>query len=368
VAASTRLFVIPNGALIPARGHYLAVNSLGFSLSNYPAAAPGSGVGFGDNTYATDIGDSEGIALFNTANTASYSTTTRLDAVGIAAPPPKPAGPGAAGRSAPQVSDPLFAEGTPIPSVVTIANEHSWVRRLETGRPLDTNNNATDFVLVSTFPGQFEGFLPAVLGAPGPESSQSPVQRNNLIKASFVDGGCHETSDPALACARTRYVSDTGTNRTFGTMRIRRRWTNATELFVSRLRFRVVDVTTDGSPAVCAACAQADLRALSSADETGLLLSGGGTADTFGLTLEEPPAQPEGGGLNSTLAAGVVTLDAPLGPGESVNLNFLLGVERQGVFRFYVNVEILSGPPPVVELGTRPSKVRGRHRLGRRKN
>jgi hypothetical protein len=272
------------------------------------------------------------------------------------------------------VSDPLFAEGTPIPSNVTIANEHSWVRKLETGRPQDTNDNAADFVLVSTFPGQFEGALPAVLGAPGPESTQSPIQRNDLVKASLIDAGCYETADPTLACGRTRYQplppaagkAGVGTNQTtFGTMRIRRRWTNNTGEFVTRLRFRVVDVTTGGSPNVCGGCQQADVRALSSENETGLVLSGGGTADTFGLTLEQPPAQnEEGGGLNSTLSAGTASLLAPLAPGDSINLNFLLGVEQTGVFRFFVNVEVLSGPAP--ENVTPTSKVRPRRRSTRK--
>jgi hypothetical protein len=72
---------IPNGTVIPARGHYLCVNSVGFSLGAYPA---GSGtIGTGDATYTTDIPDNAGIALFNN-NTGggSYSLANRLDAVG----------------------------------------------------------------------------------------------------------------------------------------------------------------------------------------------------------------------------------------------------------------------------------------------
>ena len=352
--ASTRLFVIPNGTIIPARGHYLAVNTNGFSLTEYPTGSGGS-VSFGDNTYTQDIGDAEGVAVFNTANTANYSTTTRLDAVGIqGAPPPPPVAP------APLVSDPLFAEGTPIPFAVTVANEHSYVRRLETGNPLDTNNNATDFVLVSTDPASLGGGSAAVLGAPGPESSQSPIQRNNLIKASLIDAACYETADPTLACGRTRYATGTK-SQPLGTIRIRRRWTNNTGDPVTRLRFRVVDVTTVGSPNICGGCTQGAVTALTSDGETGLLISGGGTAATLGVTLEEPPAQPEGGGLNSTLSAGTVSTDTPLAPGDSINLNFLLGVEQTGLFRFFVNVEVLT-EPELVEASPRPTKARVRRR------
>jgi hypothetical protein len=348
-SASSRLFVIPNGTLIPARGHYLAVNSLGFSLIGYPAGA--GGVSFGDNSYTQDIGDAEGVAVFNTANAANYGAATRLDAAGFAAPAPgKPSG------VRPRVSDPLFVEGGGIPQPVTIANEHSFIRRLENGPPLDTNDNANDFVLVSADPSQFGGSPAAVLGAPGPESSQSPVQRNGLVKASLIDAGCAYTTDPTRACGTTRdATADAPNNSTFGTLRIRRRWTNNTGAPVTRMRFRVVDITTLGSPNVCNGCGQADLRVRTSGGESGLVLSGGGTAGTQGLTLETPPAQPEGGGLNSSLS---VTLETPLAAGDSINLNFLLGVEQTGLYRFYVNVEVLNGTPEPVELA--PSGKGGR--------
>src|SRR6266850_4536320 len=55
---------IANGTVIPARGHFLCVNSVAYSLGSYPA---GSGTtASGDATFATDIPDNAGIALFNT--------------------------------------------------------------------------------------------------------------------------------------------------------------------------------------------------------------------------------------------------------------------------------------------------------------
>ena len=351
-AASTRLFVIPNGTRIPARGHYLAVNSPGFGLTNYPAETPTTGVGPGDNSYPQDIGDAEGVAVFNTANTANYSLTTRLDAAGFATPVITTAKPSAA---KPQVSDPLFVEGDGIPQPVTIANEHSFVRRLEAGPPRDMNDNATDFVLVSTEPTQFEGSPAAVLGTPGPESSRSPIQRNELVKASLIDPTCNYTLDPSLACGTTRYETTEfpEDNPPAGALRIRRRWTNNTTLPVSRMRFRIVDFTTQGSANVCNGCDQADLRARTSDNETNLVVSGNGTAGTQGLTLEVPAGT--SAGLNSTLS---VTLATPIPPGDGININFLLGVFDKGLYRFYVNVEVLTGEPPPVELA--PSSKAGR--------
>ena len=63
-----------------------------------------------------------------------------------------------------------------------------------------------------------------------------------------------------------------------------------------------------------------------------------------GTTLETPPAQPNGGGFNSTVAAGVITTSVPLAPGRSIALHFLLGVQQGGSFRFLVNVEAVAAP------------------------
>jgi hypothetical protein len=48
-----------------------------------------------------------------------------------------------------------------------------------------------------------------------------------------------------------------------------------------------------------------------------------------------------GGGFNSSLAINAITLAAPLAPGASLNLQFLLGIQQTGNFRFYLNIEAL---------------------------
>jgi hypothetical protein len=65
------------------------------------------------------------------------------------------------------------------------------------------------------------------------------------------------------------------------------------------------------------------------------------TVNVQGTTLEQPPAQPNGGAFNSTISAGTVTLGTPLAPGASINVRFLLGVKQTGSFRFFINVEAL---------------------------
>jgi hypothetical protein len=64
---------IPNGIVIPARGHYLFVGSA-YSLAAYAA---------GDQTLSSDIESDRNVAIFNTAAVANLSSVTRLDAVGF---------------------------------------------------------------------------------------------------------------------------------------------------------------------------------------------------------------------------------------------------------------------------------------------
>jgi hypothetical protein len=243
---------------------------------------------------------------------------------------------------------------------------------MRTGNPQDTNNNANDFELVSVngalYPLAAGGTQQSTLGAPGPENITSPIQRNALIPAFLLDASVPATSAPN----RVRDLADTGPNKTNGTLQFRRRFTNNTGAPITRLRFRVVDITTFPAPGV----ATADLRVLTSVDTTAVVndattcgaesLPAPCTATVRGTTLEEPPAQANGGGLNSSVIVSNVTtapinsmrgrsatvklprkgdatieLDAPLNNGASINVRFVLGVMQSGAFRFFVNVEAL---------------------------
>ena len=59
---------------------------------------------------------------------------------------------------------------------------------------------------------------------------------------------------------------------------------------------------------------------------------GSGTSDitVHGTTLEQPPSQPNGGGFNSSLSVGVVTLANPLARGASVDVRLLAGLQQTG--------------------------------------
>ena len=310
-------FAIPNGTVIPGGGHYLGVNSGGYSLATYPA---GNGTtATGDAIYTTDIPDNSGIALFNTANPASFNALNRLDAVGSLAEP-----------------NGLYKEGTGYPALPGINFDSSLFRNLKSGLPQDTNNNfagpetagappQNDFVVADPL-----GTVTAAgqrLGAPGPENLSSPIQRNSTIKASLVAPCVSNSADP------NRVRNGSGNS---GSLELRRRFTNNTSGAVTRLRFRIVDVTTFLVPA-----GTADLRATTSTTSAVSSPCGGGTINLQGLTLETPPTQAAGGGFNSSLSAGTVTLAAPLVPGASIDVNFVLQIAQAGTFRFFVNVEAL---------------------------
>lgn len=333
---------IPNATVIPARGHFLCTNSVAYSYSTYPS---GNGTtATGDATYVTDIPDNAGIALFNN-NTggASFNLANRFDAVGSTSE-----------------ANTLYREGTGLAVLMPFSIDYAWVRD-ECGKggaatllgpctistPRDTDDNATDFYFADT------NATPAGagqrLGAPGPQNLSAPIQRNSTITVNFLDNTVPQASAPN----RVRdFTADPGNNSTFGTISIRRRWVNNTGANVTLLRFRIIDLDTFPT-----APGFADLRARTSGavvvaginDSATCTAAGQATpcsVSVQGTTLEQDTTapnfgQPNGGGFNSSMSAGTITLGTPLANGASINLQFLLGIQQTGNFRFYVNVEAL---------------------------
>ena len=137
------------------------------------------------------------------------------------------------------------------------------------------------------------------------------------------------------------FTSDPPNNSTFGTLDIRRTVVNNTGGNVTRLRWRVIDITTFPAPSGIA-----DLRPRTS---TAVVVTvdrppcGSGTSNVTvqGTTLEQPPSQPNGGGFNSSMSSGTVTLATPIANGASLDVRFLLGIQQTGSFKFFINVEAL---------------------------
>jgi large repetitive protein len=321
--------VIPNGTVIPARGHYLFVGSA-YSLSDYG----GTGAAAGNLTLSADLDDNGNIGIFNTSSVANLSSVTRLDAVGPALG---------------ETCD-LLREGLVMPQLTGSTLQYSYVRDEcgKKGNPAmfgpcptggavkDTNDNKDDFIFIdttgaSTSAGQR-------LGAPGPQNLASPLSRNSTILTLFLDSNFGGPAPP------NRVRDTTSPLAANGTMSVRRRFVNNTGAAVTRLRFRIVDFSTLSVPGGIA-----DLRALTSGDVLAVLVTDNATCAAAGqsapcsltvqgTTLETPPAQPIGGGHNSTFT---VNLGTPLAAGASINLQFLLGVEQTGSFKFFFNIEAL---------------------------
>ncbi|TPW16527.1 MAG: hypothetical protein FD127_52 [Acidimicrobiaceae bacterium] len=323
--------VIPNATVIPRFGHYLCVNSVGYSLGSYPA---GSGTtATGDATYATDIPDNAGIALFDTSVSGNFDLVHRLDAVGSTSE-----------------ANTLYKEGLGYPALTPFSIDYSFYRNLSTasitesgldtstpGLSEDTGVNATDFVFVDTN-GTSAG-AGQRLGAPGPENLSSPVPNGGLTVSLLDPCVGPQTAPNAVRSS----VSDPGNNSTFGTVEFRRTITNNTGGNVTRLRFRIADQRTFPAPS-----GYADLRDRTSVDSAvtvdrapcGVGMS---SVTVRGTTLETPPSQPNGSAFNSSLGAGTVTLGAPLAPGATIDVRLLFGVQQTGSDSARIIVEALTG-------------------------
>jgi hypothetical protein len=324
--------IIPNDTVIPNEGYFLCTNSLAYSLS---------GNASGNETYSTDVPDNVGIALFNTSVAANFTLTTRLDAVGSTSE-----------------ANTLYKEGTGYPALTPFSTDYSFVRD-ECGKGgsittlggcpsgglyVDTNNNATDFFFVDTN-GTSSG-AGLRLGAPGPQNLKSPIKRTTQFSSVLLDGTVAASSPPNRVRDLT---SDPANNSTFGTFEFRRRVVNNTGGPVTRLRFRIVDITTFSAPSgfVDFRARTSSVIAVSGINDAATCLASNGVATTpctvnvQGTTLEQPPSQPNGGGFNSTLSVGTVTLLTPLATGASVNVRFLLGLQQTGNFKFVITIEAL---------------------------
>ncbi|MGB8510446.1 MAG: lamin tail domain-containing protein, partial [Pyrinomonadaceae bacterium] len=264
--------VVPNGTVIPAKGHFLIVDNpdgataptLTYSLNTYPGktalTAPFVRTADSDTGWSFDLADNGGLALFKTSTAANFNAANRLDSVGFSG---VPAG--------------VFKEGNGIPAMTTQPTTNFAFYRTvcpsnvptygsalgcspgSGGQPKDSGANENDFVFVD-----INGTSPTAgiqrLGAPGPKNLDSPLDRNASIQVAFVDTTLGVNSSPNRVRDLTAGPAATST---FGTLSFRRRVTNFTGSPVTRLRFRIVDVTTFPAPA-----GFADLRAITSPDIT----------------------------------------------------------------------------------------------------
>ncbi|HEY0192664.1 MAG TPA: hypothetical protein VGC42_16205, partial [Kofleriaceae bacterium] len=311
--------------MIPAHGHFLIVNSTSYSLANYPS---GNGTtATGDATYTTDIPDNAGIALFNNnVSAGGYILANRLDAVGSTSE-----------------ANTLYKEGTGYAPLSAFSIDYAFQRDAcgksgsitttgdcPSGATIkDTNNNAADFFFVDTN-GTSAG-AGQRLGSPGPENASGPLTSGTGLGQALLDTCVTDISAPNWVRDQT---SDPANNSTFGTLDLRQTFTNNTGGSLTRLRFRIVDLTTFPAPSGFADLRPRTSTAVVVTVDRPPCTTGTSNITVAGTTLEQPPSQPNGGGFNSSMSVDTITLAQPLAAGATVDVRFLLGIQQTGRFKF----------------------------------
>lgn len=329
------VFISP-GVVLPPRGYYLITNNADFNPDDNVASDSYSLASYarGDNRITSFAGDlfidRQGIAYVKEVfNSSGGSTITKIDSVGFVEDPNQPTNPPAPFN---------FVEGTGVPRYTGTANsEISFLRKFVGGTPGDTNNNANDFILVSTT-NETVGGLASILGSPGPQNQLSARIRTPAptVIINRFDNVASATAEPNLVRARTD--DEKPLAGSIGSIKLRRNFTNSTGSPVTQLRVRIYDLTTLGSSST-----GADARLVDGVSAT-VTRTGSQTAlPVTGLTLDAPPASATfGGGINSTARVATITLAAPLAataPNNSVNVEIRFSVQIGGIIRYLIAVE-----------------------------
>ena len=322
---------IPNGTVIKPKQHYLIVGSA-YSLANYG----GTSAAVGNTNYASDIPDNMGIAIFNN-NTGddSYTLANRLDAVGSATE-----------------ANTLYKEGTGYPVLGTMNLQSAIRRKTYNSVPQDSDNNVIDFELVE--PNGTTNGSPHRKGAPGPENMNSPVARNSNVIITRIDQTVGPLAEPNVY----RNPTPQGTIAPLGTIEFRYRITNNTGMNLTRVRLRLDSLIAPvGS-------GNAELWAITSSPITvfpvndpvncELPFSPPCTITVLETTIESPPAQPNGGGINSSWSSNITTANY-FPAGASMNIRVVFGVHQKGDYHLSFTPEVLPyaaavGPVPPPEM------------------
>ena len=300
--------VVPPNTRLPVRGHFLFTGGA-YSLSAY---------GSGDASIAGDISDDSGVALYNAGITPQVQ-----DAVGFAS------------------SLSSLREGAGLPSAPAVDGQYTFLRDFLNSGPKDSGDSSQDFVFITTNGTAMSGAavtgtggsLPSQLGAPGPEGLTSPVYANDQVGTLLLDTGVSS----AVAPNRVRIGSGDS-----GTLESRRTLVNNSGRTLTRVRFIVTRITSQGSPVIFSP--QADMRLVSSSDQN-VLLSSGAMVPVYGTTVEAPTSDPVGSGQTTLGGGGLLSslsftsvLSTPLPDGESRNYSWKMNVARSGSFLITFNV------------------------------
>ena len=312
-------------------GHYLCVNSVGYSLASYPA---GNGTtATGDATYTTDIPDNAGIAIFNTSVGANFTLANRLDAVGSTSE-----------------ANTLYKEGTGYPALTPFSIDYSFYRDNCGKIGLDHDVRPVHD-----------------LDPQGHEQQRGRLhlrrhQRHlgrRRAAARCARAGEPVQPDPAQRVVRRRSARPVRGVCLAPEPRPRLHLRPGEQLHLRHARHpphghqqhgrqrhaaALAHHRPDDLPRALAAsptCGRARPRPSSSPSTARRAARARATSPCRARRSSSRRRQPNGGGFNSSLSSGTVTLATPLANGASLDLRFLLGIQQTGSFKFFINIEAL---------------------------
>jgi hypothetical protein len=297
--------------VIPVGGSYLAANNTpttGYGLGNYG----GANAATPDATWTSDLCDGSGVALFKSSTT--FDGSTRLDSAGFSGSPA------------------LYREGAGLSPASGISANGEWVfvrkAPFPTGSSLDSGNNASDFLFVSTDAGIYST-VQSALGSPGPQNLASPWSANLIVNL----------ADPAVGANAAPNRIQVGNYHYF-----RRKITNNTGSAITRLKYRIVDLSTLYGVGYNVG-GQADWRGITTTDVV-ITLTDTTTPNAKGLTLEAPAiaysATGKGAGYNSSFTLDLTSVGGSLANGASIYVNIGFRNVKGGTFYFAMIPEILN--------------------------
>lgn len=336
-----KLCTIPFNTLLNPGQHFLCARTPGYELGNY--AAPDALMAASASTLTADGGvalfSSEDVAVNGDGTWGSFSGDAfREDAVGFKK---------LNSATFDNVIAPAFREGTGLNPIGPRTAEYSFVRKhgiaangsWSGATYNDSNNNAVDFQLVANtgdkavagqadLDANFVALLPGapfdpspagaagsevattpVFGAPGPQSTASPIERNyttQFIRSLFDTGAAANVSpnierNATIVCGGSR-----------GDLILRFTYKNQTTLTQNNLKVRWIDISTINRNNANFT-AVLDLLDSTAATRKIFVSTGRDLTATVGTVLANDPA-PSGDGITNANPAGTGTN----GPGVKV--------------------------------------------------
>lgn len=212
-------------------------------------------------------------------------------------------------------------------------DQYAWVRTQVTSYLRNTQNNATDFALVSGT-GGLVGGVQSMLGSASPTGLTDAWMHTFVARSSLLDPGVAVGSAPNRVMVKIQ----AGTP---GALTVRRVITNTTSGTITAMKTRLHSISeANGLGAGWSGTGvPAEIRAVNPVAPTTTIQVAGSPVTVQNLSVDAPVSSSPGGGLNTTS-----TVPLPSGelfPGQSVAVAFTFATDKAGTFWFGYDVDTL---------------------------